>query len=84
MLALGLEAESDLYRGHAVTVGILIGVLSKLRIDGVFARGNGIFTHLLAELAEVVVDLFHDCIRIFATEKEVKELTMNMLAHISV
>jgi len=67
-------------RRHRTAVGVLLGILSELCVNGVLARGNGILAHLLAKLAEVVVDLLDNYFRIFAAKKEVEQFSVTVLA----
>lgn len=59
-------------RGHGVAVGVFLRVLSKLSVNGVLSSRNGVFAHLLAEFAEVIVNLLDNDFRVFTTEKEVE------------
>jgi hypothetical protein len=72
VFALCLKAKCDLDRGHRVTIGILLGVLSELCIDGVLPSWYGVLAHLLAQLTEMVVDLLDDYLRVFTAKEEVK------------
>lgn len=73
MLALFHEAESDLDGGHGVAVGIVLGILAELCVDGVLAGGNRVRTHVLSECSEVLVDLLDNGFWILSGEEEVKK-----------
>ena len=64
-----------MHRGHGIAVGVFLGVLSQLRVDGVLPRRNGILSHLLAEFPQVIVNFLNHYFRVFTTEKEIKQLT---------
>jgi hypothetical protein len=74
VFALGLKAESDLHRRHGVAIWVLIGVFAELCVNSVFASRNGVFTHLLRQLTEVVMNLLYDDLGIFAAQQEVEKL----------
>jgi hypothetical protein len=80
VLALGLEAQSYLHGWHGVAVGVFLGILAELRVNGVLTRWNFVLAHSLAELAEVVVDILDGDFGVIATEEEVEQFPTTTLA----
>lgn len=47
VLSFRLQTKRDLHGRHGVAIRVFLGVLAKLRVDGVLAGRDGILSHLL-------------------------------------
>lgn len=77
MLAFRDLSECNLYTRHAGAIGIVFGVFAELRVDGVFLDRNLEGAHLGGKVAEVLVDVLDNSIRVLARQQEVKKFTGN-------